>query len=205
MLSIGVVGTTMNSGKTTAVASLVNGLSRAGYPVAALKATGTGAFGDYNAYVDAGAAFVADFTDAGMVSTYQQPLERITQALHRLTQAARAQHCRVAVIEFADGIFQQETAALLQDPAIRELFSGFLFAVPDALAAFGGVTALKAMGITPAALTGLLTQAPLNQLEAETATGLPVLSREALRDPVQATALLNSCPPTQVQRQGVAA
>lgn len=205
IFNIGVVGTTMNSGKTTAVASLVNGLTRAGYQVAALKATGTGAFGDYNAYVDAGATFTADFTDTGMVSTYQQPLERITESLRQLIHAAHAHHCGISVIEFADGIFQQETAALLRDPEVRGLFGGFLFAVPDALSAFGGVTALRDMEIVPAALTGLLTQAPLNSREAETATGLPVLSREALRDPAQAAALLNSCPLDKTPQQRIAA
>ena len=49
--------------------------------VAALKATGTGAFGDFNAYTDAGAGYVADFTDVGMVSTYRQPLSRIEAGL----------------------------------------------------------------------------------------------------------------------------
>jgi len=55
---IAVVGTSMNSGKTLATAQLVLGLRRAGYRVAALKATGTGAFGDYNEYSDSGAHFV---------------------------------------------------------------------------------------------------------------------------------------------------
>ncbi|MEL6198095.1 MAG: DUF1611 domain-containing protein, partial [Pseudomonadota bacterium] len=57
------IGAAMNAGKTTSIAHLAHGLSRAGVRVAALKVTGTGAFGDYNAYVDAGAAHVADFVD----------------------------------------------------------------------------------------------------------------------------------------------
>ena len=52
---IGVFGASMNSGKTTAAASLAHGLRRAGYCVAGIKATGTGAFGDFNAFADAGA------------------------------------------------------------------------------------------------------------------------------------------------------
>ena len=68
--AIVVVGGSMNAGKTTAAASLAHGLRRGGWQVAALKVTGTGAFGDYHAYLDAGAHVVADFTDAGMASTY---------------------------------------------------------------------------------------------------------------------------------------
>lgn len=188
---IGVVGASMNAGKTSAVASLVHGLEGAGYRTAAIKATGTGAFGDWNAYHDAGASFVTDFTDTGMVSTYLQPVDRLQQALQQMLGAAAQAACEVAVVEFADGVLQRETAALLALPALRERFAGFLYATPDALAAVGGQQCLQRLGIEPAALTGLISASPLNALEAQAATGLPVLAREALRDPAQAASLLH--------------
>ncbi len=181
----------MNSGKTTSVASLVHGFKRAGFRVAALKVTGTGSFGDFNAYVDAGADFVADFTDAGMVSTYMQPIRRIIQGMDTLMNAAANAGCEVAVVEFADGLLQLETAALLKNPEVRKTFSGFLYAVPDSLAALGGYQTLATVDITPLALTGIISRSPLNMKEAEAATGLPVLTREALRDPAQACSLRN--------------
>lgn len=46
-----VLGTSMNSGKTTATVALSHGLTRAGWKVAALKGTGTGSFGDVNDYI----------------------------------------------------------------------------------------------------------------------------------------------------------
>lgn len=188
---IGVVGASMNAGKTSAVASLVHGLEGAGYRVAAIKATGTGAFGDWNAYQDAGASFVTDFTDTGMVSTYLQPIDRLSQALNSMLGAASEAACEVAVVEFADGVLQRETAALLGRDEVRQHFAGFLFATPDALAAVGGQRCLDILGIAPAALTGLISASPLNAQEAESATGLPVLSRELLRDPAQAANLLS--------------
>jgi hypothetical protein len=189
---IGVVGASMNAGKTSAVASLVHGLEGAGYRTAAIKVTGTGAFGDWNAYEDAGASFVTDFTDAGMVSTYLQPIDRLQQALQHLLGAAEQAACEVAVVEFADGVLQRETAALLERSQVREQFAGFLYATPDALAAVGGQLSLERVGIRPAALTGLISASPLNALEAQAATRLPVLAREALRDPAQAASLLHS-------------
>ena len=189
---IGVVGASMNAGKTSAVASLVHGLEGAGYRTAAIKVTGTGAFGDWNAYEDAGASFVTDFTDAGMVSTYLQPIDRLQQALQHLLGAAEQAACEVAVVEFADGVLQRETAALLDLPEVRSKFAGFLYATPDALAAVGGQLSLERLGIRPVALTGLISASPLNALEAQAATGLPVLAREALRDPAQAASLLHS-------------
>jgi hypothetical protein len=190
--ALGVVGAGMNAGKTTAVAALVHGLGRAGYRVAALKATGTGAFGDYNAYVDAGAHHVADFTDTGMVSTYLETPERIARSLDTLLAEAARTGCDVAVVEFADGVLQRETAALLADATVRAAFAGFLYAVPDALAGLGGCVALRGMGIEPVALTGRISQSPLSVNEVEQATGLPVLGRELLADPAPAAALLHA-------------
>jgi hypothetical protein len=190
MTVITVVGAAMNSGKTTAVASLAHGLSRAGHQVAALKATGTGAFGDFNAYVDAGAHYVADFVDAGMVSTYRQPLARIEAGLDNLLAHAAAKGCGVAVVEIADGVFQKETADLLRQPRRRDGFAAVVFAAPDPLAAAGGTAALRAIGIEPAALTGMVSCSPLAIDEAEGATGISVLTRAALCDPAYASALL---------------
>ncbi len=189
---IGMVGASMNSGKTSAVASLVHGIHRAGYRVAAIKLTGTAAFGDYNAYLDAGADYVADFTDAGMVSTYMQPVQRIERALDTLLAAAHAAGCEVVVVELADGVLQQETAALLHNADFRAAFNGFVYAAADSLSAVGGCKVLKDAGIVPTALSGLICQSPLSVREAEVATGLPVLPREVLRDPLQAGALLRA-------------
>lgn len=187
---VGVVGAAMNAGKTTTVASLIRGLARAGYAVAGIKATGTGAFGDVHAYADAGARFVGDFTDAGMVSTYRHALARIEGALETLLAHAAASGSEVAVVEIADGIFQAETAALLRSSRARRLFDGVLFAAGDPLAAAAGAQALADLGLVPAATTGLVSRSPLAAVEAETASGVPVVTREALLDPAQANALL---------------
>lgn len=180
---IGVVGASMNAGKTTAVASLTHGLHRAGLKVAAIKATGTGAFGDFNAYLDAGAAVVADFTDVGMSSTYRQSLGRIEQGYESLIAHAAEQGADVAVVELADGIFQKETAALLRESRIRDSFSGLMFAAPDALGAMGGVALLRDIGLVPFAVTGMVSCSPLATAEAEAAAKVTVVSRETLRDP----------------------
>jgi len=184
---IGVIGTGMNAGKTAAAAGLVNGFSRFGDAVAAIKATGTGSFGDVQNYEAAGAAAVMDFTDAGLVSTYRQPVDRLEQVTHTLLAAASASD--VAIVELADGVSQVETAELLRKPAFRALFDTFFLAAPGALAARGALQWLQdEAGITPVALTGLMTQAPVAVAEAKT-LGLPVFSREELSDPATACCL----------------
>jgi Domain of unknown function (DUF1611_C) P-loop domain len=186
---IAVIGTSMNSGKTTATAALAHGLKTAGWQVAALKGTGTGSFGDFNEYVDAGAHFVADFTDAGMVSTYLQPVSRVKAGIVDLLAAAEASGAEVAVLEIADGIFQLETDALLRDNEFRSFVSSYVFACGDAVAAAGGVAALAKLGIEPLALTGLLSCSPMASAEAKTATGISVMTQAQLHDPIEANRL----------------
>jgi hypothetical protein len=184
---IGVLGTSMNSGKTLATAQLVLGLRRAGFRVGAIKATGTGAFGDFNEYCDSGAHYVGDFTDAGMVTTYLEPLDRIKTGTETLIAEAGYRGCDIVVMEVADGLLQRETAALIADPWFAALISGLVFACGDAVAAVGGVAHLARLGLVPDALTGLVSCSPMASSEAQTATGLPVLTKENLSDPAEAT------------------
>lgn len=179
---IGVVGASMNSGKTTAAAGLAHGLVRAGYPAAGVKATGTGAFGDFNSFEDGGAA-AFDFTDAGMATTYRMPLERIEDGFDTLVATAAAQGAQAVVVEIADGVFQQETCEILKSSRIRDRLDGILFAAPDALGALGGVLVLEQMGLAPFAISGMVSCSPLATAEAHAVTGLPILTRQDLWSP----------------------
>lgn len=179
---IGVFGASMNSGKTTAASSLAHGLMRAGYAVAAVKATGTGAFGDFNSYEDGGVPAM-DFTDVGMATTFRMPLDRIERGFDTLVATAAARGAKIVVVEIADGVFQQETRAILKASRISNRLDAILFAAPDALSALGGVMVLERFNLTPFAISGVVSCSPLATAEAVEATGLPILSREDLRSP----------------------
>ncbi|HKK36729.1 MAG TPA: hypothetical protein VJ994_10595 [Paracoccaceae bacterium] len=187
---IGVVGSGMNAGKTTAAAALIRGLVAAGVRTAGLKATGTGAFGDLQAYEAAGAAYAADFAEDGLASTYRIPAPRIVDALDALLGHAAAEGCEAAVVEIADGLLQPETAAFLAGPGAARV-GGWIYAAGDALSALGGLEVLARTGIRPMALSGLLTRSPLAMREAEAASGAWVMSRDELADPAPAAALLS--------------
>ncbi|MEO0912141.1 MAG: DUF1611 domain-containing protein [Pseudomonadota bacterium] len=176
---LGVLGASMNSGKTTAAVSLAHGLAKAGFNVAGVKATGTGAFGDFNAFRDAGIP-VRDFTDAGMPTTYRMPMERIEAGFDTLVGTAAGEGAEIVVVEIADGLFQQETASIMAGSRIRHRMDGILFAAPDALGAVGGVTILRQHGIEPFAVSGMVTLSALGQREAAAETGVPMLSRDDL-------------------------
>lgn len=177
----GVFGASMNAGKTTAAVSLAHGLKQAGHRVAGVKLTGTGAFGDFNAFLDAGVP-VSDFTDAGMASTYRMPLARIEAAFETLVGHANAADADTVVVEIADGVFQGETAALLAGSRLRDRLDGVLFAAPDALGAVGGVYVLRSHGIEPMAVSGMVTCSALATREAAFATGVRHVSRDELLD-----------------------
>ena len=182
----------MNSGKTLATARLSHGLTLAGMQVGAIKATGTGSFGDYHQYADSGAHFVADFSDAGLATTYLMPIERIRDGIERLLSAAKEAGCDVVIMEIADGLLQRETSALLRDDALRRRLSGLVFACGDAVAAQGGVATLRAYGHEVTALTGMLSCSPMSSQEASDATGVPVLTKSDLAEPSEALAVLRA-------------
>ena len=171
-----VAGTAMNAGKTTTAASLVYALSNSGHKVAGIKATGTGAGGDVWMMSDKGAALTLDFTDAGLPSTYLAPVETIERNILGLIGHAANHGCTAAVVEIADGLQHEETAAILQSAALRERACGIVFAANDALGAQAGVDTLVRWGHKVIALSGQLTRSPLAIREASRCTALPVVT-----------------------------
>ncbi|MDJ0951999.1 MAG: hypothetical protein QNJ94_24065 [Alphaproteobacteria bacterium] len=185
-----VLGTSMNAGKTTTAAGLVHGLTRAGLRVGAAKITGTGACADFNAFEDAGAHAVLDFTDAGHVSTHKVELAE----LHRIqdTLIAHLLHagCAAIVLEVADGLFQGETRALMRSEPFRSSVDGVLFAASDAMSAVGGAQLLRQTTLELAGISGLVSRSPLACQEVSAATDVPVYGSDDLTDPVVAAGLV---------------
>lgn len=175
-----VAGTTMDSGKTTAAAFLIKGLTRGGARVAGIKVTGTGSSNDTALMLDAGAVGVFDFVDAGHVSTYRVPTKEIERIFRHLVDHAQHADVDYIVVEIADGPLQAETAALLSADSFSESIRGVIFCATDAMGAMAGVEWLERRGVPVLAVSGLLTTAPLAAAEANAATKLPILSRDDL-------------------------
>lgn len=180
-LVFAVAGTAMNAGKTTSAAYLIKGLSGyLGMTVGAAKVTGTGAGGDVWLMKDAGAVKALDFTDAGLASTYHVPLAKIETAAENLVAHLREDGVDAIVLEIADGLFQQETAALLSSPCFKSLVDGMIFAANDAMGAVGGVAWLRQRGWPVVAISGCVSASPLAAREARQISGLPVLNLDEL-------------------------
>ncbi|GAA4531499.1 DUF1611 domain-containing protein [Amycolatopsis samaneae] len=169
-----VVGSSMNSGKTTTAAALVEGWTRAGLVAGAAKVTGSGSGKDRWAYCDAGARHVVDFLDFGMASTFGYPAARLEAAMVAMRDALGHDGADAIVLEIADGLLQPETRGLAA--ALPGFCGGAVLSVADALAARAGADLLAELGVRVVAVSGLVTASALGAREAAAATGLPVLS-----------------------------
>lgn len=178
--TVAVLGTCMNAGKTTAAAGIVRGLHLTGRRVGAAKVTGTGAGGDVWLLQDAGAHPVLDFTAAGFASTYRCTSAQVLTSLRTLCGHLADASVEAAVLEVADGLLQDETAALIGHPEFAARVDAVVFAAGDAMGAIAGVERLRSLGLPVVAVSGLLTCSPLATREAAAALDVPVLGLDDL-------------------------
>ncbi|HXG83621.1 MAG TPA: hypothetical protein VNI84_06300 [Pyrinomonadaceae bacterium] len=175
-----VVGSSMNSGKTTATASIVRGLTQSGYQVAAGKITGTACGNDIWAYKDNGAVKVLDFSDCGYPSTYLCDGEEVLNIYRTLRQRLRKEKPDFIVMEVADGIVQRETTELLAQPEFKKSIDHLIYSASDALAAESGLRLLAQKGYEVAALTGLVSASALAKAEAEALVGVRCYTQDEI-------------------------
>lgn len=175
-----VCGSSMDSGKTHTAVNVIVGLHRQQQRVASIKLTGTATGRDLWKTMDTGTCVALDFVDGGYPSTYMCSLGELLALHHTLVSHAASKGADWVVIEVADGLLQRETAALFQSAAFRDTVDGWVFATIDPLAAVGGVSMLGRWGITPLAISGLMTTSPLATREAQAATGVRCLTADEL-------------------------
>lgn len=177
-----VCGSSMDAGKTHTVMSAIVGLRRRGYRVAGVKLTGTATGKDTWAMLDAGACTALDFVDGGFGSTYLCTRDQLLVLFRLLVNHAGAQSADWVVVEIADGLLQQETATLLQSPALRSSVDAWVFAAGDPMAAESGIRMLRGWQIEPIAISGVLSMSRLSIREAEGATGVRCYTADELQD-----------------------
>ncbi|MEQ1616940.1 MAG: DUF1611 domain-containing protein [Terricaulis sp.] len=180
---VAVVGTSMNAGKTTAAANLIRGLSKGGLRVGACKVTGTGSGGDIWSMRDAGAITVLDFTDVGFATTAGADIDAIDRGALALVAELEAEDIDIVVAEIADGLLQQETAALLTAPrGFASRIDTLLLAAADSMGAVAGAEWLRAKNLPLRAVTGLVTASPLGMREAQSQLPVEVVSSRSLAE-----------------------
>jgi len=190
-----VLGTSMDVGKTYTARSVILGLQRHGIRVAGVKLTGTAAGRDTFTMLDAGACLALDFVDGGLPSTYRCSLTDLLNLYRLLVNHAASQGAESVVIEIADGIIQGETAALLASTRFATTVHAWLLAANDALGVVGAVGMLRRMGITPLAVSGVVSRSALARREVEAATKIPCLTAAELEEGALNEKLKAAAPP----------
>lgn len=170
------VGSSMDSGKTTTAAYLVQGLKKAGMQVAYIKLTGTVYTKDADLALDLGADIVADFGDMGFPSTYLCSEEELLSLYETLLLKVLTVHPDYIIIEIADGLYQRETKMLMTSSKFINTTDIVIFSSGDSLSAINGVNILNTWGIHPLLLSGLFTTSPLLIKEVTENTHIPVFT-----------------------------
>lgn len=166
----------MNSGKTHAAAACCYALASSGKSVRAAKITGTASLKDILLMNDCGAEHIADFTYFGYPSSYLMDADKLLWMFNSFDLKYGNDSKNYLVIEFADGIFQRETAMLLRMPEVRDRIHKLIFCAPGSSSVFGGIRVLKEeFDLEPDAISGLCSSSPLAIREIESFSNLPIL------------------------------
>lgn len=170
-----VLGTSMDSGKTSIACALIRDLAERGLRVGGAKTTGVSLLRDTLAMRDHGALLTLDFTDAGFPST--RP-ETAPLATRRIMSAMAETELDVIVVETGDGILgRYGVQEILDDVELRGWGAAFVFCAQDPVGAEGGVRLLAERWSVPVALiSGPVTDNAIGKAFVEETLGIPTLN-----------------------------
>jgi len=158
-----VVGSGMNSGKTTTACKLIHQLSKKNLNVAGCKLTGSVSHRDKYGMLSAGSSIGLDFSDYGFPSTYLCSEDELMDLFYTMISDIKEKaDPDVTIIEIADGILQRETAVLLKNRDIQNMTKGIIVASHDALSALYSVEQLQKLNYNILAVSGAITSSPLS-------------------------------------------
>lgn len=166
------VGTSMDSGKTTSAAVLIAEGTRRGLRIAAGKLTGVSLRRDILHMQDCGASPVALFTDFGVVTTSE---ENAVPAAHALLAHLAEAEPDLIVLEMGDGLLgTYGVQALLDDAALSAALSGLVLCAQDPVGAWGAAELLRErFGLRADLVSGRVTDTPVGRAFCAERLGVP--------------------------------
>lgn len=193
-----VAGTCMNSGKTVAATEIIKQAASSGLRVAGAKLSGIACLRDTLNMEDHGAIATASFLDCGLPST--AGADDLAPLAHGILNHLDSFSPDLIVAELGDGIVGGYSVdSILNDPAIDNATSVFVFCASDYVGVIGGVEVLKRKGITIDVVAGSVTDSQMGEDFIQKELGLPAgnarRNGERLFDLIQATIAL----PAEIQ------
>jgi hypothetical protein len=171
-----VVGTGMNTGKTTVMRKLLRALVSRGIRVAGCKLTGTASPRDLGEIRASGALIATDFSDYGFPSTYGESLAELIQLFDSMVDACAREHCQLVIMEIADGLLQRETQMLLNSEGMKRRVRGVVVSGACSSSALFAVDYLQKAEMDVWAVSGLITNSPLFMREFSSRSSIPLVS-----------------------------
>jgi hypothetical protein len=134
-----VSGTSMQSGKTSFLAEIIQSLSKRGFSVAAGKLTGVACLRDLLSMQDNGAIRTASFQDAGFPSTAGLDVRTLVDTSRSIIAHLAEADPELILLELGDGLVgDYGVIDVLMDPEIRETIRVHAFCANDLAGAWGG-------------------------------------------------------------------
>jgi hypothetical protein len=182
-----ILGTCMNSGKTTAACEVIRLLSNAGVRIAAAKLAGVAALKDTIGMEDNGAVATASFLDCGLPSTVLTPdLAPIACSVIAHIEQSKPD---LIVLELGDGIIGgYNSGSILEDPSVRARTACRVLCANDLVGAWGGVQFLEKRGHKPDIFSGVVTDNAVGTGYIETQLGIPCAN--SFNEPVKLARLV---------------
>lgn len=146
---IGIVGTAMDTGKTTIITKIARHFRQTGKKLAGIKATGVGFLQDPLNMQDAGLSPVLSFMDMGIPSTCTDADTAIRSTLGLLDHITQNADPDGIIVEFGDGIIgQYHVADILTHPDIQKNLRVLIVTATDYVSVWGAHKILKEHGLS---------------------------------------------------------
>jgi hypothetical protein len=171
------LGTSGDSGKTTAGLAVLQALRMQGYAtVTVLKATGSPSLEELTRYRDFGAAQAFDCVDFGLPATDPSGRERISETFDSMLDYCLSLPAGALVVECGGDLFGANVPAFLTCLRARRPAPKIVLAAADALGALGATRVLAEMWLTISLITGPCTDTPTFRKRTETLCGVPAIN-----------------------------
>jgi len=162
-----ILGSDMDSGKTTCAAYLAKKYSSRGNIVNYGKITGTARLKDLLTVEKSGAKKIMDFTDCGFASTYKVNTEELEKIIKKIYTKLSMGNPDYLIFEISDGILQRETNVIIKSKFLNKFRPEVFFCCKDSLAVGEAKRFLKKNGLKISFVSGLVANSILGIREVE--------------------------------------